>query len=80
MIIRMFWAGLSLAFPWLVLLIHDNPGGALIALFMQVTIIGWIPASAWAMRTASEAREERRERSKRQKKRTQEVDNDEEAE
>jgi len=55
MIVRMMWALLSLAFPWLVLLIHDNPGGALVALFMQVTIIGWLPATAWAMRTAMEA-------------------------
>lgn len=55
MISRIFWTLLSLAFPWLVLLIHDNPGGALVSLFMQVTIIGWIPASAWAMRTVKEA-------------------------
>ena len=36
--------------PWLVLLIHDNPGGAIVALIMQATVIGWPFASAWAWR------------------------------
>ncbi len=39
---------LAIAFPWVVLLIDDNPGGALITLVLQATIIGWLPASAWA--------------------------------
>ncbi len=50
----MFWAFLSFAFPWLVLLIYDNPGGAIVALFMQATLIGWPPATIWAMRTVKE--------------------------
>lgn len=37
--------------PWVALLIYDNPLGALIALIMQVTLIGWIPASIWAWKT-----------------------------
>lgn len=45
---------LSMLFPWLVLLANDNPGGALVALIMQVTIIGWPFASMWAWRTANE--------------------------
>ena len=36
--------------PWLVLFIKDDPVGALIALILQATIIGWIPASIWALR------------------------------
>lgn len=40
----------AIAFPWLVLLLHDNPGGAVVALAMQASIIGWIPASIWAFR------------------------------
>jgi hypothetical protein len=51
----MFWTFLSVAFPWLVLLLHDNPGGAVVALVMQATAIGWIPATLWAMRTVKEA-------------------------
>ncbi|WP_165482692.1 hypothetical protein [Legionella gresilensis] len=54
MLKRMFWAFLSFAFPWLVLLIYDNPGGAIVALFMQATLIGWPPATIWAMRTVKE--------------------------
>lgn len=38
-------------FPWMVLLINDNPGGALIALIMQGSILGWPFASLWAWRT-----------------------------
>ena len=51
----MLWTFLSVAFPWLVLLLHDNPGGAVVALVMQATAIGWIPATLWAMRTVKEA-------------------------
>ena len=45
---RIFMWFLSAGFPWIVLLIADDPIGALIALVMQVSIIGWIPASIWA--------------------------------
>ncbi|KTC98670.1 hypothetical protein [Legionella erythra] len=52
---RLFFFLLSMAFPWLVLLIKDNPGGAVMALIMQASIIGWIPASMWAMRVLKES-------------------------
>ena len=42
---------LAVFFPWIVMLIYDNPGGALVALILQATLIGWIPASVWAWRT-----------------------------
>jgi hypothetical protein len=42
------------AFPWLVLLLNDNPLGALLALVMQASVIGWIPASMWAFRVLQE--------------------------
>lgn len=48
---RLFLAFLAIVFPWVVMLIYDNPGGALIAIIMQATIVGWIPASMWAWRT-----------------------------
>ncbi|MGQ3889310.1 hypothetical protein ACQUW5_09795 [Legionella sp. CNM-1927-20] len=54
MLNKMFWGFLAFAFPWLVLLIYDNPGGAVVALFMQATLIGWPPATIWAMRTVKE--------------------------
>lgn len=56
MIKRIFWFLVCYAFPWLVLLCHDNPGGALVALIMQASVIGWIPAGMWAMRTVKEAK------------------------
>ena len=56
----MFWTFLSVAFPWLVLLLHDNPGGAVVALVMQATAIGWIPATLWAMRTVKEAEDKQK--------------------
>ena len=42
---------LAIIFPWLVLLLYDNPGGAILALILQATVIGWIPASIWAWKT-----------------------------
>lgn len=48
----------TIFFPWIVLLINDDPVGALIALLMQVTIIGWIPASIWARRSIKKVRED----------------------
>lgn len=45
---------LAVFFPWLALFIEDNPGSAIIALIMQATLIGWIPASIWAWRVVQE--------------------------
>jgi hypothetical protein len=47
---RFFLSGLAIAFPWVILLFNDNPGGAIMALILQATIIGWIPAAMWAWR------------------------------
>ena len=55
MIKRFFRTFMALTAPWLVLLFYDNPGGALVALVMQATIIGWIPAVFWAFKTIKEA-------------------------
>ena len=51
MIKRFFIAFLAATVPWLLLLIKDNPGGALVALVMQATAIGWPFASIWAYKT-----------------------------
>lgn len=46
-----FFKGLlCFLFPWLVMLINDNPGAALVTIFMQATLIGWPFASMWAWR------------------------------
>ncbi|STX44477.1 Uncharacterised protein [Legionella donaldsonii] len=54
MIKRMFMTFLAVFFPWLVLFMDDNPGGGVVALIMQATIIGWFPASLWALRIVNE--------------------------
>lgn len=46
--IRILMSILAIFFPWMVLLIYDNPGGAFVALIMQATIIGWPFATIWA--------------------------------
>ena len=47
---------LAIFFPWLIFLFEDNPGGALVAFIMQASVIGWPPASIWALRTLSASR------------------------
>lgn len=38
----------AIFFPWIALFACDKPGGALVALCLQITLIGWLPASIWA--------------------------------
>jgi uncharacterized membrane protein YqaE (UPF0057 family) len=57
---RILLSFLAIFFPWLVLLIKDDPAGAFIALVMQVTIIGWIPACMWAFRSLRPPIEEKK--------------------
>jgi uncharacterized membrane protein YqaE (UPF0057 family) len=59
-IARFFMSFLSVFFPWLVLLIYDNPAGAFVALILQATVIGWIPASIWARRVIKESPKEKK--------------------
>lgn len=51
---RFFQSILAVALPWVIILLDDNPGGAILALILQVTIIGWIPAAMWALRIVRE--------------------------
>ena len=50
---RFFMSLMACLFPWFVLLINDNPGGAVIALIMQATFIGWPFAAIWAWRVVN---------------------------
>ncbi len=45
-----FLSFLAIFFPWVILFLDDNPGGAMVALVMQATLLGWVPASMWAWR------------------------------
>lgn len=51
---KLFRLLVSIAFPWIVLLIHDDPLRAFFAIIMQITIVGWIPASVWAWKSYKE--------------------------
>ena len=44
---------LAIFLPWVILLIYGNIGGAFVALILQATVIGWIPATIWARRTVN---------------------------
>lgn len=46
--IRILMSILAVFFPWVVLLLYDNPGGAIVALVLQATVIGWPFATVWA--------------------------------
>lgn len=61
---RLFLSFLAMVFPWLIQLMYDNPGGALIALIMQASILGWLPASLWAFKTIREAESLKRNKPK----------------
>ncbi len=39
---------LAIVFPWLAVLILGKPIASLVCLALQMTFVGWIPASMWA--------------------------------
>lgn len=47
---KFFLKTIAVFFPCIIIFFDDNPGGALLALILQATIIGWIPAAMWALR------------------------------
>jgi hypothetical protein len=65
-------------FPWVILLINDDPGGAFVALIMQATIIGWPFAASKAMaivREQNNAAKKLKEEKLKQKEKEQELQN-----
>lgn len=46
---------IAVLFPWLAFLILDNPVSALIAIILQLSMLGWIPAAIWACREVLKA-------------------------
>lgn len=49
----------AILFPWAIIFYDDNPLGAFLALAMQATIIGWIPAVIWAWKILHRTPEEK---------------------
>lgn len=61
---KFFMRFLACLLPWLVLFLYDNPGGAIVALIMQATCIGWLPASMWAFKVVNAEAKQEEERAK----------------
>tara|TARA_R110002096_G_C14284665_1_gene696924 strand:- start:471 stop:671 length:201 start_codon:yes stop_codon:yes gene_type:complete len=40
---------LALLLPWLSLILQGKIGAGIVCLILQITLIGWIPASIWAI-------------------------------
>ncbi|WNH08993.1 YqaE/Pmp3 family membrane protein [Thalassobellus suaedae] len=40
---------LALFLPWLSLMLQGKIGAGIVCLILQITFIGWIPASIWAI-------------------------------
>jgi uncharacterized membrane protein YqaE (UPF0057 family) len=45
---------LALFFPWLAFFTMSKVGQGLICLFLQITVLGWIPATLWAFFSISD--------------------------
>lgn len=50
----------ALLFPWLAFMLKGNLGLGIICLVLQVTVIGWLPATIWAIVYISNQNAERR--------------------
>ena len=53
---------LAILLPWLSFILRGRILTGILCLLLQITIIGWIPAAAWAVISLQEARENRRNR------------------
>tara|TARA_R110002096_G_C14279909_1_gene696502 strand:- start:470 stop:673 length:204 start_codon:yes stop_codon:yes gene_type:complete len=40
---------LALFLPWLSLMLQGKVGAGIVCLILQITLIGWIPATIWAI-------------------------------
>jgi len=45
---------IALLFPWLLFFTIGRPFAGMMCLFLQITILGWIPAAIWAVYALSE--------------------------
>jgi len=51
---------LAILLPWLSFMLRGRILTGILCLVLQITIIGWIPAAAWAVISLNEARANRR--------------------
>ncbi|MDF1756795.1 MAG: YqaE/Pmp3 family membrane protein [Legionellaceae bacterium] len=50
---RFFLSLLAIFFPWIVVLMDGKPVGAFLNLALQLTFIGWIPATIWGFKAVN---------------------------
>ncbi len=53
---------LAILLPWLSFMLRGRLLTGILCLLLQITVIGWIPAAAWAVISLNEARANRRNR------------------
>ena len=53
---------IAILLPWLSFLLRGKILSGLLCLILQITLIGWLPAAAWAVVSLQNARAERRNR------------------
>jgi TM2 domain-containing membrane protein YozV len=51
---------LAILLPWLSFIIRGRILTGILCLLLQITIVGWIPAAAWAVISLNESRANRR--------------------
>lgn len=51
---------LAILLPWLSFILRGRILTGIICLLLQITVVGWIPAAAWAVISLNEARANRR--------------------
>ncbi|MDP1446081.1 MULTISPECIES: YqaE/Pmp3 family membrane protein [Acinetobacter] len=45
---------IALLFPWFLFFTIGRPFAGMVCLFLQITILGWIPATIWAVYALSQ--------------------------
>jgi len=45
---------IALLFPWFLFFTIGRPFAGMVCLFLQITILGWIPAAIWAVYSLSQ--------------------------
>ena len=51
---------IAILLPWLSFILRGRILTGILCLLLQITIVGWIPAAAWAIISLNEARANRR--------------------
>ncbi|MDR8877845.1 hypothetical protein FEP63_04368 [Burkholderia multivorans] len=44
------WLAIAAVFPWLIFLTIRRPRAGVVCLVLQLSLVGWLPATLWAIR------------------------------